>query len=163
MIYKTMSGSILPTEGRVRRPRVVLTSRVGPVEEEELQRVGNAPCMFQRIVPCGYDLRVTVFGDELFPVEIHYTRRPGESVVDWRAHHDRLRYRVHDLPTEVGEKVVSVVGQLGLLFAAVDMVVTPEGEYVFLEVNPSGQWMWLERELQLGMTHAMARLLAKGQ
>lgn len=155
-----MSSCVLPLEGRTRNPRVVFTSRVDSVDEGELRRVGNVPCMFQQIVPREYDLRITVFGCELFAVEIHYAARPGDRVVDWRAHYDRLRYRVHALPIEVSEKVLSVVGRLGLMFAAVDMVVTPGGEYVFLEVNPGGQWMWLEAELELGMVEAMARLLA---
>jgi glutathione synthase/RimK-type ligase-like ATP-grasp enzyme len=34
--------------------------------------------------------------------------------------------------------------KLGLNFGAVDMILTPDGRYVFLEINPNGQWGWVE-------------------
>lgn len=161
VIYKTMSGGVLPLEGQTLDSRAVFTSRLDSIQRNELDRVRNCACMFQKVVPRQYDLRVTVFGSELFAVEIHYVQDDDDdTVIDWRAHHGSLRYQEHDLPAKVGEKVVSVVKALGLVFGAVDMIVTPTGEYVFLEVNPSGQWMWLEMELELGMTASMARLLA---
>jgi hypothetical protein len=47
----------------------------------------------------------------------------------------------------------------GLNFASLDMIVTPDGEFVFLELNPNGQWLWLEYELGLPLVASMADLL----
>ncbi len=44
-------------------------------------------------------------------------------------------------------------------FASLDMILTPEGEFVFLEINPNGQWLWLEEELGLPLLASMADLL----
>ncbi len=51
---------------------------------------------------------------------------------------------------------------LGLAFGALDFIRTPEGEWVFLEVNPNGQWLWLDDMLSLGITDAIASWLAGG-
>ncbi len=56
--------------------------------------------------------------------------------------------------------MLRLVRELGLVTAAIDLVVTPEGDHVFLELNPSGQWAWLETGTGLPMTDALVRCLA---
>ncbi len=51
--------------------------------------------------------------------------------------------------------------RLDLSFGTIDLVETPEGDYVFLEVNPSGQWLWLDDKLDLGISDAVASWLAE--
>ena len=51
------------------------------------------------------------------------------------------------------------MSELGLVFGAVDLICTPEREYVFLEVNPSGEWGMLERDLGLPISEAIAKAL----
>jgi hypothetical protein len=51
------------------------------------------------------------------------------------------------------------MASFGLNFASLDMIVTPDGEFVFLELNPNGQWLWLEYELGLPLVASMADLL----
>ena len=36
------------------------------------------------------------------------------------------------------------MASLGLKFGCFDFIVTPDGEYVFLEVNEAGQFLWIE-------------------
>jgi hypothetical protein len=49
----------------------------------------------------------------------------------------------------------------GLIYGAFDLIVTPEGRYVFLEINPSGQFMWLEYATGLEITAELADLLIR--
>ena len=51
------------------------------------------------------------------------------------------------------------MSELGLVFGAIDMICTPAGEHVFLEVNPGGEWGMLERDLGLPIADAIARAL----
>lgn len=53
--------------------------------------------------------------------------------------------------------------KLGLAYGAIDFVVTPEGEYVFLEVNPSGQFLWADYEAGLPLLDAMCEMLIQGR
>ena len=49
---------------------------------------------------------------------------------------------------------------LRLAYGAIDLRRTPEGDYVFLEINPAGQWIFVEEKTGQPMTDAMAKLLA---
>jgi glutathione synthase/RimK-type ligase-like ATP-grasp enzyme len=154
MIYKPLSGGQLPTADGT-PPESVYTSIVGEDELANVDAVRNTACLFQEYIPRETELRLTIIGDEVFPVEID---SPDETV-DWRRVDD-LVYTIHRLPDHIRQSCRRLMGRLGLHFAAMDMIVTPQGDYVFLELNPNGQWLWLERETGLPMTQAMADLLA---
>jgi putative peptide maturation system protein len=117
------------------------------------------PVAIQPYVEKRIELRITVVGDRVFPVEIHsqwtnHTRR------DWRRgdyHH--ARYAVHDLPRRLARRSIALVKRLGLTFGAIDMILTPDGRYVFLEVNPDGDWLWMERTTGVPIGSAIADLL----
>ncbi|SCF90374.1 MULTISPECIES: hypothetical protein [unclassified Streptomyces] len=52
-----------------------------------------------------------------------------------------------------------MLNRLGLPYGAFDFVVTPEDEWVFLEVNPSGQYGFIEVATGLSITAAIADYL----
>ena len=64
-----------------------------------------------------------------------------------------------ELPAEVSRGLHTLMSELGLVFGAIDLIRTPAGEHVFLEVNPSGEWGMLERDLGLPIADAIARAL----
>jgi glutathione synthase/RimK-type ligase-like ATP-grasp enzyme len=49
--------------------------------------------------------------------------------------------------------------ELGLFFGALDFVVTPDGRWKFLEINPNGQWHWLAVKAHIPLVEAMADAL----
>jgi hypothetical protein len=49
---------------------------------------------------------------------------------------------------------------LGLVYGAIDLRLTPENEYVFLEVNPSGQYLFVELLTGVPLSDRMAHCLA---
>jgi D-alanine-D-alanine ligase-like ATP-grasp enzyme len=71
-----------------------------------------------------------------------------------------LTYSVEQLPADVEQKVFQLVNQFSLQFSSMDFIVTPSGEYYLIEMNPNGQWFWLEPPTGLPMAEAMADLLA---
>jgi hypothetical protein len=118
------------------------------------------PVIVQAYVPKRVELRITVVGGEIFACEIH-------SQVTHRTKHDWRNYDlahtphyVHDVPQEVGERCYRLVAALGLCYGAIDMILTPDGRYVFLEINPSGQFRWIEDITGLPISAAIAQLLA---
>jgi hypothetical protein len=72
-----------------------------------------------------------------------------------------LEYEVVDLPPEVEARILAFMKTFGLIYGAFDFIVTPEGRYVFLEVNPSGQYMWVECATGLEITMALADALSE--
>ena len=119
-----------------------------------------APVMLQNYIPKQIELRVTAVGERLFACAIH-SQDSERTRVDWRRYDfDRVLHEPYDLPIEVSNKLRRFLRELNLSFGAIDMILTPEGEHVFLEVNPSGQWGWIESLAKLPISQAIAETLA---
>lgn len=152
VVYKSFSA----TKEEWRETRLLK-----PEEMTMLEHVRHAPVIFQQYVPAEYDLRVTVVGDRLFPAAIHsqQTAYPVDSRIDIA----NARIQQTEIPDEVRSWLLDLTRTLGLVYAAADLRLTPDGEYVFLEVNPSGQFLYIEAATGLPISAAMARLLLTGQ
>jgi glutathione synthase/RimK-type ligase-like ATP-grasp enzyme len=96
----------------------------------------------------------------VFPAEI-YSQHSEQAAVDWRAAYQDLRYGVHQLPEEIRKKCLELMQKLGLIFATIDMVLTPDGRYVFLELNPNGQWEWIENATSLPICSTLVDMLTE--
>ena len=48
-----------------------------------------------------------------------------------------------------------------LVFGAFDYIVTPQNEWIFLELNPNGQWLWLEEALKLDISNKIIEYLSE--
>lgn len=126
-----------------------------------LASVRHLPLLFQERVPADADARVTVVGDDLFAAEIDFPQ--ARPVLDWRSGLRRARLRAVRLPREVDERVRRLVRELGLVYAAVDLRRRRDGEHVFLEVNPCGQFLFVEERTGQPITAALASVLARGR
>jgi MvdD pre-ATP grasp domain len=120
------------------------------------------PMIFQAYVPKLVELRITVVGESVFAAEIH-SQVSNHTRDDWR-HYDwsQTPYFQHALPSALEQRCVQLVQQLGLCYGAIDMVLTPDRRYVFLEINPGGQYFWIERATGLPISDAICDLLLSG-
>lgn len=75
----------------------------------------------------------------------------------------RIDIEPYHLPQEVEEQCFRYLSSLGLQYGCIDMMVTPEDEYVFLEINPNGQWWFIEERAGLPVGKAIAGLLINGK
>ncbi len=143
------------------------TVRVSARDLGYARALRRCPVLVQENVPKRCELRVTVVGDAVFAAEIdsqgtHRTRQ------DWRHYdHASTRHDVHVLPAGVERRCVELTRRLGLVYGAIDLIVTPAGEYVFLEINPTGEYGWIEDATGLPISEAicdllLARAAAKG-
>lgn len=128
-----------------------------PAELRMLSEVELAPVIFQEYVPGEIDLRITVVGDRIFTAAIH--SQTTAYPIDYRANLDEAEMEPHDLPEEIVEMIYEFMDQLGLVFGAIDMRLTPDGRYVFLEINPAGLWLFAEEPTGLPITDALVDLL----
>lgn len=130
----------------------VYTSRVKPDDLEALDGLRLCPMVFQEEIPRLREHRLIWVGGRVLSGAI----TPGEqSGVDWRPQLD-LRWRRSVVPDDVAERVGALMGRLGLVYGALDLIETPDGEWVFLEVNPAGEWGMLELHLDLPIGDAIA-------
>jgi hypothetical protein len=122
-----------------------------------------APVTFQAYVPKRVELRITVVGEQVFAAEIH-SQKAHRTRIDWRRYDlQHTPHYPHTLPDNVRRSCVELVRQLGLCYGAIDMVLTPDGRYVFLEVNPNGQFLWIEQLTGMPISDAICELLASGR
>jgi glutathione synthase/RimK-type ligase-like ATP-grasp enzyme len=135
--------------------RLPLTTTLPP--GHSLDSVGAAPTIFQPYVEKAFELRCVVIGERIFAAKIH-SQATDATRLDWRA--GAPEHEVFALPEQVKAAIRRLMASFGLNFASLDMIVTPDGDFVFLELNPNGQWLWLELELGLPLVASMADLLS---
>jgi glutathione synthase/RimK-type ligase-like ATP-grasp enzyme len=126
-----------------------------------IEQVKYCPVIFQEAISDKLDVRVTVVEKAVFAVEIQNTKDfgAGASNLDWRNHKLNRVYRRHDLPESVIDFCVQITQKIGLKFAAIDLCYSPTKGYVFLEINPQGQWLPSELEVGHTITDSLIDLL----
>lgn len=133
----------------------VYTSRVGPEDLEALDGLSLCPMVFQEEIPRAREHRVLWVGGRVLTGALD-TRDIDQT--DWRRQAD-LGWERSSLPDSVVAAIGRLMGRLGLVQGALDLIETPDGEWVFLEVNPAGEWGMLERDLGLPIGDAIAAAL----
>lgn len=156
-------GVIIKSLAIVPIPNLMMSTHVVTVQEmDRIDQVRVAPSIFQEQVRKAFELRITVVGDEIFVAVIDSQSDPG-TAIDWRARPSRdgshpVKFSIGALPPDVENKIREFMRRMGLRYGAIDMIVTPEGEYVFLEVNPSGQWSFVQKATGMPIAEAIAHL-----
>ena len=132
------------------------------VREEDLKRINQleyAPCIFQRRIKKKHEIRTTVVGEEIFVTKL-------ESQITKNAEDDIHRCVLKNLPKisiEMDkiftERCKELVKSMGLSYAALDFIVDYNGDLIFLEVNPIGDWYWIERQSKQPISKSMGNLI----
>ncbi|MBI2813744.1 MAG: hypothetical protein HYX71_05635 [Opitutae bacterium] len=158
IVYKAFrSGFFAETD------RAVYTTPLTEEHLERIQQIRNTPGIFQAHVEKRADLRVTVIGRKVFAVEIH-SQGLAQARDDWRSVDvEQLPHHPHQLPERVEQQCHRLLQYFGLVYGAIDLILTPDGRYVFLENNPSGQFGWVEGRTGLQLTESLAELLVAGR
>ena len=137
----------------------VYTSRVCEEDLAGAETLRHSPMVFQELIPKARELRVAWVSNKAFAGALDASGT-SRGHTDWRlAIPDECRWEKVELPAEVSSGLQALMSELGLVFGAIDLICTPSGEHVFLEVNPSGEWGMLERDLGLPISEAIAEAL----
>ncbi|MCX4722967.1 ATP-grasp ribosomal peptide maturase [Streptomyces sp. NPDC090052] len=157
VIYKPLSSPVLD-EG-VATGRLLYTAVVAPEHLAEAEGIAATAHMFQERVKHTGAVRLTVVDGQMFAAAIHAATDAAQ--LDWRSDYSALTYQVVPVPEDVRRGVVSLMAALQLRYGAFDFLVTTEG-WTFLEVNPNGQWAWIEDRTGLPIAAALATALTRG-
>lgn len=136
-----------------------LTTVLRPADLVHVGGVAHCPLTVQEALPKAFELRVTVVGDRVFTAVIH-------SQLSHHTRHDWRRFdlvhtpiETYELEPEVAARCAGLVAGYGLSYGAIDLVMTPDGRLVFLELNPSGQYLWVEQLTGQPISAALAGML----
>jgi glutathione synthase/RimK-type ligase-like ATP-grasp enzyme len=141
------------------RFEMVATAPLDCDDPGALDGLDLCPMIFQEDVPKKVELRVTVVGHQVFAAEVDSQSTPANRS-DWRVDQDANVWRPSELPPEIRDKLLRVLTRLGLNYGACDLILTPDGQYVFLEVNClAGMFTWIEDQTGLPISAAIADLL----
>jgi glutathione synthase/RimK-type ligase-like ATP-grasp enzyme len=121
------------------------------LEESSLLESSNCqlyPGIYQQQIPKKYELRVTCFGDFIVAAKLDSQKYP-EGQIDWRAlNKTQIDVEPYHLPERLKQQIRFLMREMGLVFGALDFIVTPNDEFVFLEINEQGQFLFLENRCE---------------
>lgn len=153
VVYKCFSQALDVESGKGQFTGIV-TAR----ERANLDLIRATPGVFQHYVEKAYEVRITVVGGRVFAGRIN-SQDNADTKVDWRHRPFDMASEPHALPQPIARGVVAFLESFGLGYGAFDFIVAPDGTYVFLEVNPGGQYMWVEAATGMPITAALVDAL----
>jgi len=160
VIFKPLKTGFID-EGKERLGKILYTTRVDKKFISELDSLSDIPIYLQQEIDKECDVRVTVVGNEAFAAKI-FSQEAAESETDWRKSNDIPRHEAYELPDNIREKCLELCSMANLKFAAIDLILDKAGNSWFLEINPNGQWVWIELLLEYPIIQRIGRLLKQG-
>ncbi len=155
-VYKPLSYFIVPPD------RILYSSIMSQGEiSEKSANIEQAPCIFQEYIDKDFELRITIVGGNIFPIKIN-SQINKATQFDWRKDQLNIEYELFELPKEIEKKLLKLHKEFKIFYGAYDFIVDLKGEYIFLEVNPAGQWLWMEEKLNLNISKSIAEALMLG-
>jgi glutathione synthase/RimK-type ligase-like ATP-grasp enzyme len=145
-VYKMFNGTSFGLYG---------TRRLEPEDLDNLDRLKACPAIFQERIDGEYDVRAVVVGERVFAARLSF--KPLTEIIDTRFVDTEVSE--YALPLDVQERLVRFVAEFGLVYSAIDIRYSKKFGYVFFESNPEGQYLWLEIEANLAISHAIAERL----
>lgn len=146
-IYK----SLIPHIWESKDAGKLFQSQTALVSAEDMKsdfHISSCPLTLQSYVEKSWEARVVVMGSCLIAARIDASDRlhDGQAAVDWRMEVSAANFRVArtDVPGQVGARIRQFMVASGLVFGCFDFVVDPHGNWLFLEVNPGGQFLWMD-------------------
>jgi glutathione synthase/RimK-type ligase-like ATP-grasp enzyme len=166
LFLKNLGSCIIKTLGTsyVEYGRKQMNFFTYPINSEMFLKFRNGmlfdqPIYIQENIFKKFELRITLVGNKSFTCAID-SQILDESATDWRTvQPEILPHSVFKLPIKVENLCQQLRVKMGLEYCAIDMAVTPENKYVFFEINPNGQYLWIEEQTKLPISQAISNLL----
>jgi glutathione synthase/RimK-type ligase-like ATP-grasp enzyme len=144
--------------------KIVPTQKVKFKLIENMQKYAKIPAIFQKRIEKKYDIRVTVIGKDVYATAIH-SQDHEDTKTDWCAmdlHEDiNLIHTKHDLPDEIKQFCIEITNRFHLNYSAIDLIYSKDNSYYFLEMNPNGQWGWIEDNVGFPIRDSIINYLLK--
>lgn len=140
------------------------TQRISEEFFEHFDDYAVVPMIYQREIHKVFDIRVIVIQENVFATAIH-SQDHGETEVDWRvwdAFDFDLRHEAIALPYSIANGCRRITQHYGLNYSAIDLAYGRDGKYYFFEMNPNGQWAWIERKVGYQIRDALINGMGLG-
>jgi glutathione synthase/RimK-type ligase-like ATP-grasp enzyme len=146
LIAKPLSTGFVE-RGKNEADSLIYTNRLSATDLENLDDLSVCPTLFQHFVEKDYDVRITIVDTALTAVKLVAKESDGTQRCDIRRNNMvDVTHSPIDLPDHVASGIWKLMKKYHLRFAAIDMVVSVAGDWLFLEINPNGQWAWIDQK-----------------
>ncbi len=159
VVAKSMASTLPVVDGKV---QYFYTTKISSKDHIDLGNLNTGPAIFQKAIDVAQGLRITVVGDQVFTAAVcDQSHRDYPDIIDWRRAYTggKTRFVAYDLPKKLQDQCVALTKAFDLSFGAIDIMLDTKGDYWFLEINPNGQWAFVEEDTDLPIGKAIARLL----
>jgi hypothetical protein len=156
-IVKMQSSFAIYREGV---ENVVFTNVITENNLDTIDTLQYCPMQFQEKIEKARELRVTIVGDAVFCFAVD-SQKLENAKVDWRREGLELleQWDPYELPEDVKEKLLRLMDVYQVNYGAIDIIVNPEGDYYFLEINSAGEYFWLDRLNNGQISEQIAKVL----
>ncbi|MFZ6768169.1 hypothetical protein ACO0LM_13995 [Undibacterium sp. Di26W] len=123
---------------------------------------GKIPVLLQMAISARVIIRSYVIGNKVYSAE-GVVDLSDPVFLDSRldlSDKKKYPYAVHVLPTDIETALVALARKLDLTYGAADFLLDENGDYWFLEINPSGQWAWIEKQTGLPISAEIIKFLS---
>jgi len=119
--------------------------RTEEITRSDMERLSNdfSPSLIQKLIPKNFEVRVFWFDNEVYSVAI-FSQRDRSAMIDFR-NGEKLRTVPYNLDVQYQKILNRLMHNLKLNYGSIDLIVTPNDEIYFLEVNPFGQFGFLSK------------------
>lgn len=121
---------------------------------EQFDSISLAPACLQEYIEKAFELRITVVGSKVFSCRID-SQDTERTRIDWRRYDISTPYSIYTIDDELSGMLIRMMKYYNVHFASFDFIVTPDGRYIFLEMNPASQFIWVERLTGMPITDAL--------
>ena len=127
----------------------IFTNKLKDEDLEDFSLIQNCPTFFQQAIAPKTDVRINVFGNKIFAIKL--VLKNADKIDIRRNNMDGVKYVETSVPEEEKVKLLSLIKSYNLQFAAVDYVIDNSGKWIFLEINPNGQWAWFDFHIDIDL------------
>jgi glutathione synthase/RimK-type ligase-like ATP-grasp enzyme len=156
--YKLQKGALVNTPTG---SKIIYTNKVSKENMKNVDLVSQHPSLFQEYIDKEFEIRIVTIGNESIGTAI-YSQNSEISKVDYRKYDfENVRYEHINLPDNVKNFCSSMLKEYNLHFGVFDFIYSKNKDYVFLELNPNGQWLWLEHLSKFKISEKLGAYLAE--
>lgn len=140
--------------------QVVFTNELTAADLSDLDSLAYCPMMFQQKLEKKLELRVTIVGHKIFAFSID-SQKEMNAQIDWRKEGLALMadWQPYTLPLSIQNQLRTLMDHYQLHYGAIDLILTPDDRYYFLEINPAGEYFWLDKLCDFEISHQIAKVL----
>jgi hypothetical protein len=145
---------------REKKEHVVFTNELTDDHLQDMDTLQYCPMVFQEKIEKKLELRVTIVGDEVFAFSID-SQQLSNARVDWRKEGVTLieNWQPYTLPVDLKKKLLAFMDDYNINYGAIDILLTPDDQYYFLEINSAGEYFWLDRLCNNAISKHIASVL----